>query len=526
MNKFYNIILYTHKIIHFFCHNIISKNDRFLLYWIYSTPFFILSFILFDIAPCMSHPLTTIEVDARQQKTIAFLPQTIPIYHYKDVLLKGNFDVLEIRRALVQAAESHPYLHVLSIQDIEKAFTTAKNENLDAGVQAEADMGFANNFMATMNYESAIVMLQRIIANYEKSLFAFFKPHDVAKAYQLLAYAYIQQHQDNDDSDDEAAVADPLHPARLAFVELIRYAPYLTMLEGRQSPLRVVLYDQALDLFLENRAYRQTSKEIAVALAHKIGADYLVFLRIVQDRHAKLYLELDLFRADTQSFEYQSIELSPKANVKTQTQQFLDEATLILNSFYACMPIEPLIMPFKAFSVNAGPLFLSYIQHPTSNITTGVGVQINFNYRFHRLFFVRASMLFASILRDNERTLNDNFETYHFPVLIGFNYAWKYFKPYIGLGVDFSFSSPYTIIRSQTCKIFGIHDRECLKGDVSQYRDIFALNLTVASGFSFIFDPIPMDLSLEVFFNVTAYPTSDRLFKYPFGASLTFGYLF
>lgn len=466
-----------------------------------------------------------ISIDKSQKKRVAFVPYAIPIYHYKDVLLKGEYDVLTIKRALIQNARANPYLEVISSKSIVQSFEQADIEAIDAGRQAEADMGFAYNFMATMNYDSAIVMLRRIIDNYEKALYAFYKPHDLALAYQQLAYAYISRYEDRMDLDPSAA-ADPLHPARLAFLELIRIEPFLTMLEGRQSKLRVMLYDQALSLFLENPSYRQTPVSVATALAHKLSADYLVFVRIVQTRDADLKLELDLYRAETQKFEYASLDLTPESTPDAQVERFIEEATYVLDAFFACVNITPLTETSKRFSISSGFLMQSYILHPTQNMPVGPGVTIDFTYFFHRLFFTKVGVHIASILHDDARVLNDNFETYSFPIVAGFHYAWKYVRPYVGMGLEFNFTAPYKIVRSQACKVFGIDDRDCDSGDVSEHNDAFMLNLTAQTGVSFFIPGPSLSITLEFFFDITAYPIEKSLFRYPFGANLSLGYLF
>lgn len=460
-----------------------------------------------------------------QKKTIAFLPHALPIYHYKDVELKGEYDVLAIKRALMRNAQSNPYLKVLSSKEIEEAFLNSDPEALEAGAQAEADMSFVHNFMATLNYSSAIVMLRRIIDNYDKSLYAYYKPHNVAQAYQQLAYAYIFRREESAESDPQAA-ADLLHSARLAFLELIRSAPYLTMLEGRQPALRVMLYDQALKLFLENAVYRQTPVGAATALSHRLNADYLVFVRIAQMRDGTLKLELDMYSAQTQTFEYASIDLTPESAPEAQTRRFIDEATYVLDAFYACANITPEKKSRKKFAFHGGFLISSHILHPTRELTLGYGASIDFAYRFHRLFYAKFGFHFVSLIHDKARTLNDNFEIYRLPIVAGFNYEYKHIKPYIGIGIDLSFSSHYTIAQSAACKVFGVNDRECNPGDIAKYDDVFALNLTAQGGISFLFDPLPMAITLELFIDVTAYPTEKSIFRYPFGGSLMFGYLF
>ena len=63
-------------------------------------------------------PLPEIYVEKSQKQRIAFVPHAIPIYHYKDVLLKGEYDVLALKRALIRNAQSNPYLEVISSKEI------------------------------------------------------------------------------------------------------------------------------------------------------------------------------------------------------------------------------------------------------------------------------------------------------------------------------------------------------------------------------------------------------------------------
>ncbi|MBO4350042.1 MAG: hypothetical protein J6A01_03725 [Proteobacteria bacterium] len=208
--------------------------------------------------------------------SVAIFPQSIPIYLTKDIPPKVNIDVSVVKKVLSEQIKGHPYLNLITFDEIEKSFKTSDLLHTEAFMQAEIDMNYAQTFISGMNYMAAIEILQRVTENYKKSLVPYYRPSTVAQAYQQLAYALISQYEEDPDEYQPL-----IHSARLAFIELIRLAPYLVMLEGRQSHERVVRYDEALDLFLNNEAYRQTVPKDADALARKIGADIILMLRLV-----------------------------------------------------------------------------------------------------------------------------------------------------------------------------------------------------------------------------------------------------
>ena len=468
--------------------------------------------------------LPEITPDPAQIQRVAFFPHAIPIYVYKDVPLNTDLDVLHLKRSLIDHTQSLPYFSVLSAEEIEKAYLTAPLKDVDAFTQAESDMGFVQNYMINLNYASAITMLHRIIPNYEASLTQFYQPKSVARAHQMLAYATIAAYQDALDRN-ETISPQMLDSARNAFVELIRLAPYLTMLEGRQAPERVRLYDEALESFLSDPDVRRTPAHIAAALSHKLSADILIFVRIVQNREALLTLELDLYRAKDQNIEYHQIPL-PFLNAELSSHdKVLDEVTRTLDEFFACIEIPP--PPVDAqppFGIQFGFLYHAFINTPTSHIPNGFGAYITFSWHFSTYFFLRAEFDFAATLQDSAHTLNDVFEVYRFPILFGINYTWRWFRPFFAFGLDLSFTSPYSIVTSRECKTFGLDDRECLPGDVRAYRGVFAINLAFSAGFSIVIPPFA--INVESFIDATVYPRDSLIFKYPFGARVGFEYQF
>lgn len=480
--------------------------------------------ILFYTFPAVAQFYPEIEVAPSQLKRIAFFPKTIPIYLYKDIKLKANYDVIQLRHDMIKHAQRHPYLEVVSSREIEKQFKEAPFEDIDFYRQAQSDMGFARNFMSNFNYESAILMLNRVIENYKRGFVGYYDAASVAQAYQLLAYAYIARYQEQSAEDGGEELSN-IHPARLAFMELIRWAPYLTMLTGRQSALRVELYDQALASFLETDGYRQTPEKTALALAHKLSLDVVVMTRVIQDRLGGLYLELDIYDASRQRMTREHLPLDVSGDVQEQARDFIDTATAALDRAYGCLEPSMTDMSFHdIFYMDAGFLYHSYITYPTTRFPDGYGFYLGLTWQFKKYFFSRIQFEFSLLLKDESRTLYDHFEIYRIPLLVGFTYQWRWLRPYVALGLDLSFSAPYKIVSSLPCKTFGLSDIECLSEDVKVYRDVFATNLMFLFGLAL--GKAPFGVVLEFFIDATVYPTEPQLFKYPMGGHVGFQYQF
>ena len=473
-----------------------------------------------------------ITIPENDQYKVAFFPQSIPIYLHKNISPRANVDVVRLRHNLEKQAGKNPYLRVLSHSEIETVFNHAELRQADSYMQAEIDMGYARNFMESMNYESAIELLRRAIDNYQKSYVQYYRPQNVAQAWQMLAYALIFQNEDVDstdvDSADDDNAYDKLQPARLAFVELIRLAPHLIMLEGRQSPERVKLYDEALELFMSNALYRQTAQKDAAALSHKLNADILVMTRLVEDKTGEMFLEMDVYEAETAHMSY----LSQKLDFSDHDQEgyVSDMAALMLSNVYDCLKVDTAepedALPSKShrFALGGSGVYSSHMRHPTEQFLHNVGGNLSLAYMFNEHFFIRVEAEILAILQDSAHELYDAFEIYQFPVMVGISKDWRWIRAYIMLGLDFSFSSSYSISRSTICKTFGSDDIECDDSDVTTKGNQFALLLDFVVGVSFGKDPFY--LTLDGVVSVTTRPTDSGYFKHMVGGRLGVQYWF
>lgn len=489
---------------------------------------FILLFLLcvscLGVCEARAEEFPNIEVDAIQKRKIAILPQSVPIYLYKDVPFHADIDVMALRRALNRHARMHPYLEVLSAAEIESVWQNGDLSQTDAAMQAEIDMGYAQTFMANMNFPSAVNVLRRVIENYRKSLVTFYKQAEVAQAWQLLAYAYIAQYQENPET-----MLELLHPARQAFIELIRLAPHLTMLEGRQSPERVALYDEALELFLGNSAYRQTQQNDAAALAHRLGTDIVLLARIVQTRQGDLFLEIDEYQTAARQIQYHSIKLDLPSDISAHSQVVADTAMILVNQIYDCLKVEPeskddAEAEKQKFALEFGAVYTVFAEHPTNNALHGLGGHISFLYMFDEHFYIRAGAEIIETMQDKAHELYEGFEIYQFPVIAGISKQWHWFRLYGGLGLNFSFFASHIIVKSTTCKTFGLDDIECKPGDVMQNQDPFSLQVAFVLGVNM--GVKSFYVSIEGVGHVTAYPTENKAFKHPIGARLALLYWF
>ncbi len=468
--------------------------------------------------------LPDIVVPQEQRFNVAFIQRSIPIYLYKDVPPVANVDVSALREAIIAHARSNPYLRVIPASEIDSSFRNSDLSQTDAFMQAEIDMGYARNFMDNQNNQSAIELTRRVIENYSKSLMQFYQPKSVSQAYQLLAYALIAQYQEDVEKNYEV-----LHPARLAFLEMIRLTPYLMMLEGRQSPERVAIYDEALELFLSNEAYRQTDQKDASMLAHKLHADILILARIVEDKSGELYLELDEYNVQHHEMIYhrQKIDISSHEQMNTAVA---DTATMILSRSYSCLKVKeetPVIQSARANRVflDAGAGYSVFIKYPTSDVIHNVGGYVFVSYLFDEHFFVRVGAEIQGVLQDVAHELYDPFEMYQFPFMVGISQDWTWARIYLATGLDLGFTSSYTIVKSTVCKTFGTDDIECSKSDVTKNRTPFSLFVDFALGAAFGRDPFYV--SLEGVISVTAYLSGNsRAFKHPAGLRLGLEYWF
>ena len=476
---------------------------------------------MFYTTESYAEPLPELTISDQQKVSCAFIQPSIPIYLYKNVPLTTAIDVSKLKKNLIAHARNHPYLEVVSDDMINKQLLNSGEYN-DVLMQAEIDMGYSDNQMTNANYVLATTLIQRVIQNYTQLQLAYFRPNTVARAYQMLAYAYIAQF-----SEETSGSLDLPHLARTAFIELIRLAPHITMLEGRQSPDRVQTYDEALELFMGSESYRQTPQRDAIALAHRLNVDMLVFTRIVQQKNGSLQLEIDLLQNGEMHYQTLPIEFSPTDTNDQVTQKVLHTATAWLSNQYDCLDIpqiEPEEPALRRFSIAVGPTYSLYLTHPTADVLHGVGAWVNFSFMFNQYLFVRAGMDIAAILPDKAHELYDNFIAYRIPLQFGMALTLHYFRLFFAIGAELSFTSEYTITKSIACKTFGTNDIECDQASVIHNRDPFALQMPLNLGVDFSFDPFY--ITFETFLSATVYPAKKNVFRNPFGLRAGLGYRF
>lgn len=486
---------------------------------------------------CLSYPLAwaderpqspqiTRENDSQPQK-IAILPKSIPVYLYKNTKLNAQIDPTQLKTDLYTHIAAQHCFAAIDDAQIDKLWAKADLSLTDAFMQAELDMAYAQTSMADMDYSSAIKILKRIIENYQKSHASIHHPLQLSKAWQQLAYAYIAQYQEAQDSS-----LDMLPHARHAFIELIRLAPSLTMLEGRQSKERVTLYDESLELFMSNPAYRQTTTKDAQNLAQNLQADTLLFTRIVQNKLGAISLEIDAYHAKTGEFQYHNIPLNLPESPDLHTQTAANEAIQQLELTCTQSPKPDAEANAEAdipkttykFAIEFGALYTTFLAHPTRKKLHGLGGHLSFLYMFDEHFFIRANAEIIEILQDKAHELHKSFEIYQFPILLGISKQWQIVRIYGALGLNFSFFTPHIIVHSTTCKTFGLDDIECHPDDVTRNQDPFSLQVAFAFGINI--GAKSFYATLEALGYVTAYPIENRAFKHPLGARIALQYWF
>ena len=455
--------------------------------------------------------------------SVAIFPQSIPIYLTKDIPPKVNIDVSVVKKVLSEQIKGHPYLNLITFDEIEKSFKTSDLLHTEAFMQAEIDMNYAQTFISGMNYMAAIEILQRVTENYKKSLVPYYRPSTVAQAYQQLAYALISQYEEDPDEYQPL-----IHSARLAFIELIRLAPYLVMLEGRQSHERVVRYDEALDLFLNNEAYRQTVPKDADALARKIGADIILMLRLVQLNDGNFNLEIDEYHAKTQKIYYHQKTIDFNDNITSE--EVGADAAYLMSKSYDCLNVPLDVPPPEKkwegqFFAELGYSYSAYLGFPTEQILPNMGGHLLVSYLIDPYIFVRAGFEILAVISDSSRELYDTFQVYQIPVDVGMIKFWNWFGLYFAVGTTFSFSTSFAIAHSTICKTFGRDDLECSDGDVVVTDSSFALNIDAQLGMKF--GRNPFYFVIEGTASLTAYPMLDeKSFRFPIGLRTGIEYWF
>ena len=491
---------------------------------------FIMAIIVVCGMPAMPEavaaPLPDLQDGIEETHTIAFLPG-IPIYLYKDVPMQVSIDTVALQNDIMAHASAHPYLKVLSERDIRRAFQPDDFSANDAYNQSEIDLGYAETQMSGMNYDAAISLLQRVIQNNSKALLNYYQPGMVARAYQMLAYAYVAKYQEDSENS-----SNHRHSAKLAFMEFIRLAPHIMMLSGRQSPDRVSIYDEALDLFLGNDTYRQMPQRDAMALAHRLHADSVISMRIVQNTSGEQILEIDHYNAKKRTMSNDKLPLSQIRSLDSDSlaQSVSNTATAFFSNLYACLdfkPYQPKVVsdiPFHTFLLDIEAIYTFFVRHPTSGMLHGFGANINFAAMLNKNFFVRIGGEFITMFPGKDHELYESFRIYRFPLYFGISRTWKYVRPYLGAGLEFSFSSKYTITNSVICKTFGTSDLECNPADVKTNSEPYALGIPFVFGVNAGYDPFY--ITVEGSFAPTVYPVKANAFRHPLSFRLGVQYRF
>ena len=489
--------------------------------WIIAT--FLLCFLI-PMGNARAEYLPEIRVAVENQHVVAIFPPSIPVYLYKNVAPSAQIDMEGLRKALVHQGDENPYIRVLSVEEMTESLKSANLSQTDAYMQAEIDMGYARDYLNNMKYTSAIELTRKVIDNYQKSYMRYVQPQIVAAAYQQLAYALIGKYQENPDTEYEL-----LHPARLAFMELFRLAPYLSMIEGRQAKERVKLYNEAMELFLSGEVYRQTPLEDAAQMARLLDADLLYFPRVVQEKSGDLILEVDQYTTHGNQMTYLRKRLVFPANVSPDAYAQDIVTWLVANSYVCINDQKQQAMTLDQtekhrFFFDLGVTYSSYIRFPTDYFPNIIGAQILFSYKLNKYFFLRGGTKIAEVLQDKAHELLNNFEVYEFMLSVGLMKEWQWVKLYLDVGLNMGISSAFTLTTSTACKTFGLDDIDCNASDVTYSEDPFSLNLEAGLGVSAGADPF--FASLEAYIVPTLYPAQGKLYRHGLGLRLSLQYWF
>lgn len=495
--------------------------DRLVLFLL-----FVLSFSLVS-KTLHAESFYDIEVSDDKKLNIAFFPMNIPIYLYDGTSLGSaqDIDTAAFRQSILAHASSHPYLHAITRKDLVRMYREAELEEVDSYAQAKIDIGYAETHLSNMNYALAVSLLERVNRNYNEVLAQYLDPNAVAHAQRLLAYAYLSKIREE---AQELSSIDFFHPARLAFMESIRLAPHITLLEGRQPPDRIAVYNEAKKLFLDSDVYRQVQVSDAARLAKRLNSQLVVFMRIVQDIEGQLSLEFDYYDALKKEMTKQKILMDSSIPAEQFQAHAVDLASAFLESQYICIDIAPNKEVKRGesgrFYFDFGASYFTYLKYPTQGRVHSVGGSFKLTYMFNENFFIHGGMDVGSVLQDSAKDLYAPFEYVRFYINLGISRNFKWIRPYISAGLEIGYTSAYSITKSLTCKTFGENDIECLKSDIIRNND------PVVFGFDFIWGiNIGRDsfqFVLEGTISAYVYPLIQSMFSFPVGLRMGIQYRF
>lgn len=461
-----------------------------------------------------------------EYKTIAVFPRTIPIYLSLDAERSRDIDVGSIRRAVVDHISKYPILRIPSDTYLKEVFEQSNVEVKDALVQAEIDMAYAEMYVSSLNFDTALQTLERVLRNYNESLAQYFEPQTVARAEQIYANTMLAQMR-----EAEEPVSEDIHMVRRAFIEMIRLAPHIVLLEGRQPKERVRIYNLARELFLNNAIYRQTPIEDARQLAVHLSLDYLLFLRIVQRKEGSFFVEVDFYdhEQDTMHFETIDIPDVPEGQKGDAHTAFSERISARMDTYYEAIrlpePEEP------RFSGQTGRLYLEFgatyfffAKYETNTPIHTLGGMVKLSFMFNEHFFVQGGIALSGAFQDVAHNLYNSFVTVRVQGNFGISADFKWIRPFIVAGIEYAYLSPYAITSSITCKTFGRDDIECLDGDVHNNSNSSLFGFDVSLGVNVGKDPFY--LVVESYLALYVAPISSELLRLPIGVTLALQYRF
>ncbi|MCL2325775.1 MAG: hypothetical protein FWC40_04665 [Proteobacteria bacterium] len=490
------------------------------------------NFVLLLCAACMcfvpeasADLLDAIVVQETDTKRVAFFPALMPIYLYENQVLEHDIDVAFIRRAVIAHAQRHPVVRVLRESMIATHVKTSNLEQRDRFAQAEIDLVYARSHFANMNYGLAISSLQRVVRSYQDALAPYYAPHAVAPAYQMLAYAYLAQIRETQDED-----MSQFHAARLAMMEMIRLAPHLALLEGRQPRDRIHVYNEARQLFLDNPVYRQTPLADAARLAQSLELNRVIFMRLVQDAQGDFSVELDIYDHDKRSMQHETIAVSERDEEEGGYSALISQAmTMVLENVYACFEM-PRPDDVSIFSDEAGRVFLelgfvyfTHLNFPTSSLVHALGADALVTYMLTKHFYVQGGLGVVSVRQDLARDLYAPFEMVRLYGGAGLSADFNWIRLFLSVGLEYAYSTPYAITRSVTCKTFGRHDLDCSPSSVRDNTSPSEGGFHLSTGVNLGVDPFYF--VLEGFVVAYLFPFVGN-FRYPLGFRAALQYRF
>ena len=459
-------------------------------------------------------------------KTIAVFPRTIPIYLSPEADRSRDIDVGSIRRAIIDHIQHYSIFEVPSDIHLKEVFEQSNVEIRDALVQAEIDMAYAETYVSSLNFETALQTLERVIRNYNEALAQYFEPQMVARAQQIYGSTMLLEMREKD-----VPVSENIHLVRRAFIEMIRLAPHLVLLEGRQPKDRVEIYNIARELFLKNAVYRQTPIEDAQQLAEHLSLDYILFLRIVQRSDGSFFAEIDFYDHDQNVMNFETVDI-PEVSATGKHDAysvFAESISTRLDPYYEAVKLSESEKPrFSGQTgrvyLEVGPTYFFFAKYVTPTPIHTLGGTVKVSFMFNEHFFVQGGFSLAGAFQDVAHNLYDSFVITRIQGNFGLSADFGWVRPFVAAGLEYAYFAPYAITSSIACKTFGSDDIECLEGDVRNNNESSLFGFDVALGVNMGKDPFY--LVIESFVTLYVVPVSGALLHLPIGATLAVQYRF